>query len=91
MQGRCPVRDRIFIAFEMPITLPKSREGRNRHGKDIMTKGAFGRILNELPRRKQRGIYKTLNAPRDEVLNPGCAINMPSLRDWVMFFGIVLL
>ncbi|MCK5381597.1 MAG: hypothetical protein KAJ81_09010, partial [Candidatus Latescibacteria bacterium] len=43
----CPVRDRIFIAFEMPITLPKSREGRNRRVKDIMTKGAFGRILNE--------------------------------------------
>jgi hypothetical protein len=45
-EGSCPVRDRIFIAFEIADLLPKSREGRNIDGKHIMTKGALGRILD---------------------------------------------
>ena len=46
-EGSCPVRDRIFIAFEIADILPKSREGRNIDGKHIMTKGAFEMILDK--------------------------------------------
>ena len=47
MQGRCPVRDRIFVALGNKPIASKSREGRNSHGKHIMTKGAFGRIFDK--------------------------------------------